>query len=115
MNNMAFTGAKSMKAAIVIFFTSLFLAAGLALVGGLVLDTWYNTMLDMGWFDIPAEWDSSAVLFFLMRLFYLGALLIAIYGIAVLAITIYHKYVLDDDEDDDNDDPASMTYLGGNI
>lgn len=112
---MAFTGASSMKAAIVIFFTSLFLAAGLVLVGGLVLDTWYNTMLNMGWFDLPEEWDSSAVLGFLMRLFYLGAILIAIYGIAVLVITIYHKYVLDDNEDDEEEEIGPMTYTGGNI
>lgn len=112
---MAFTGASSMRAAIVIFFSSLFLSAGLALIGGLVLDTWYNTMLDLGWFDLPEDWDNNAVLAFLMRLFYLGAICIAIYGIAVLVITIYHKYVLDDDEDDEDDEMGTMTYTGGNI
>lgn len=111
---MAFTGASSMRAAIVIFFTALFLSAGLALIGGLVLDTWYNAMLDLGWFDLPAEWDSTLVLAFLMRLFYFGSICIAIYGIGVLVITIYHKYVLDDDEDEE-EETGSMTYTGGNI
>ena len=105
-----------MRQAIVIFFTALFMAAGLALIGGLVLDTWYNAMLELGWFDLPAEWDSNMVLAFLMRLFYLGSIAICIYGIAVLVITIYHKYILDDDEDDeDEENSGTYTYLGGNI
>lgn len=113
---MAFTGASSMRAAIVLFFTSLLLGAGLILVGGLVLDTWYNAMQEMGWFDLPAEWDSTNVLNFLMRLFYFGGVAISLYGIFVLVVTIYHKYVLDDDEEDeDGDDMSNMTYTGGNI
>lgn len=110
---MAFTGASSMKAAIVVFFISCFMGAGLALVGGMCLDTWYNAMLNIGWFDLPAEWDSSAALGFLMRLFYFGCLIIPVFGAAVLIITIYHKYVLDDNEEEE--DPGTMTYIGGNI
>lgn len=104
-----------MQRAIVIFFICCFSAAGLAIIGGLCLDTWYNAMINIGWFDVPAEWDSSAALSFLMRLYYFGCLAIVIYGIAVLVITIYHKYILDDDEDNEDEEPNTMTYTGGNI
>lgn len=113
---MAFTGADSMRQAIIIFFLCCFSAAGLALVGGLSLDTWFNAMFDVGWFEVPPEWDSSNVVSFLMRLFYFGCIAICIYGIVVLIVTIYHKYVLDEDEDDDDEDEiGSSTYIGGNI
>lgn len=109
---MSFTNAQTMQRAITIFFISCFMGVGLALIGGLCLDTWFNAMLDVGWFDVPAEWDSSTARTFLMGLFYFGCLCIPAYGIAVLVITIYHKYVLDDDEDESI---GSNTYIGGNI
>lgn len=110
---MVFTGAASMKKAVVIFFVSCFMGAGMALIGGLCLDTWYNAMIDIGWFDVPAEWDSSAALAFLMRLFYFGCMLLPIFGIVVLVLTIYNRYILDHGEDEE--DNITQTYTGGNI
>ena len=83
---------------------------------GLILDTWFNAMFDAGWFELPPEWDTNNVTSFLMRLFYFGCIAICIYGMVVLVVTIYHKYVLDEDEDeDDEDEIGSSTYIGGNI
>ena len=108
---MAFTSADSMMTAICIFFTSLFCGLFLALVGGLVLDVWYEGMRAAGWFSIPAEYETN-LLPFLMGLFYTGCVCIPLYGLYILILTIYHQYIV---EDNSEDEEYSSSYLGGNV
>ena len=106
---MAFTSADSMMTAIGIFFTCCFVGLFLALIGGLALDIWYEAMLNAGWFNLPAEYETG-LLDFLIGLFYTGCICIPLYGLYILALTIYHQYVVEDDEDEEY-----SPYLGGNV
>lgn len=109
---MAFTGADTLMKAIVAFFMSLFLGAAMAVCGGAIIDVTFDVFSDQGFFNVPDEWSSFATYRYLIYLYYAFCCIFPLYGAAYLGVTIYHKYIIEDDWDDEDDEPI---YTGGNI
>ena len=96
-----FTSANSMMEALVIFISCQIMAVLFALVGGAIIDVFYNAMVNSGWMDISGPFGNFDPVNIVIGLYYLFCTFICLYGIFILALTIYHKYVLDEEEDED--------------
>lgn len=107
---MAFTGANTMWEAVVLFFMSIFMGLAFALGGGAIIDVVFTQFAASGVFAVPAEWANYDTYRYLIRMFYALCIAMPIVGAVYLGITIYHKYIIEDDEEEEN-----YIYSGGNV
>lgn len=106
---MVFTAAKTMLDALILFAICELMALTFALVGGAVIDTFYEAMVSSGLMNIPGGWGDFTTLDYLIGLYYVSCICVCLYGVLILFLTIYHKYIVEEDEEED-----TAVYTGGN-
>ena len=108
---MAFTSASTLGAAFVIMAICQVLAITLAVIGGAFIDMFYDAMILSGILNIPGSLGDFSTLHYLIGLYYMACIGLALYGIFVVGMTVYHKYIVQDDEEEEEE---TTTYTGGN-
>lgn len=93
-----------MYTAIVLFMLLTLLGVTLAVIGGGLLDIIESEFYEMGWFDVPPEWDTYAVYRGITNIFYAIPYILPLMGLFILLYTIYQRYTVDVELDDDDDD-----------
>lgn len=96
---MAFTSAQTMWASVVMFFMSLFISLAFILVGGTILDTVHYGFEAAGIFDLPGVWGDMSLYNLVTSLYYGFWVLVPVVCFILMAVAVYHKYVLDDEEE----------------
>ena len=95
---MSGTSSVTMLKAVMIFFSSCLISIILATIGGSVLDILSNQFYNMGWYDLPSEWDSPINI---ANIYYAVIYILPIIGIYILFVTIYQRYRTDQDDEYD--------------
>ena len=73
----------------IIMIICVFVAAILALMGGIVLDNVYLMIEDAGlWNNIPTNWQTTGQLFSVINLYYFGCLVVGGAGVLVFVLSI---------------------------
>lgn len=109
---MAFTSAGTVWEGVVMFFLSLFFSLTFILVGGTILDSVHYGFEMAGIFDIPGIWGDLTLYNLITTIYYGFWVIVPVICFVLLAVSIYHKYVLDDDEELDE---FRAMPPGGNI
>lgn len=98
---MAGTSSTSMLGGILLFFGLEIIALVVAVLGGSILDLLEGQFYAMGWYELPAEWDTNAGESMLVNIFYATPYIIGLLGLFVLFATIWHRVGQDRDEEDE--------------
>lgn len=101
---MAGTSGTSMLGGIILFFGIELMALTVAVLGGSILDMLEGQFYAMGWYSLPAEWDTNAGEGMLVNIFFAMPYILGLLGLFVLFVTIYHRVGQDrEDEDEYNE------------
>lgn len=99
---MAGTTPMSMMTAGIIFFESIVIGVVVGVVGGSLVDILEYEFNVLGWFNIPAEWDTSAGYEMIRNIFFVLPYLIPLLGLFILLVTTYQRYGRDKKEEEDS-------------
>ena len=118
---MAGTQGKHMLTGVIAFFIAEIMALATAVVGGSVLDILEVQMAGTGMLDVPNEWliQSGSTYYhpytIMVNIFYAMPYIMALLGLLILFVTIYHRYTADTVEEDEEDEYNAymQQYNGG--
>lgn len=96
---MAGTSPFTMLQAIMIFLSSCLIGIIIAAVGGPVLDMLDYQFYQLGWFNLPSEWDTNAGYLMVVNIYYSLVYIIPVLGFFILFVTIYQRYRTDEDDE----------------
>lgn len=99
---MAGTSPTNMLSGILLFFGIELLALVIAIFGGSILDLLEGNFYALGFYsNLPAEWDTTAGEGMLVNIFYAVPYILAILGLFVLFVTIFHRVGRDREDEDE--------------
>lgn len=99
---MAGTSGENMLGGIILFFGVELLALIIAIFGGSILDLLEGNFYALGFYsNLPAEWDTTAGEGMLVNIFYAVPYILALLGLYILFITIWHRHGSDREDNDE--------------
>lgn len=110
---MAGTSPMSMMTAGIIFFSSIVTGVIVGVVGGSLIDILEYEFNALGWFNVPAEWDTSAGYEMIRNIFFMMPYIIPLLGLFVILATGYQRYGRDKKEQEE--DPTLYYVEGGRL
>lgn len=108
-----------MLAGVIAFFIAEIIALATAVIGGSILDILEVQLAGAGLLDVSTEWLTPVgdtyihPYTILVNIFYAMPYIMALLGLVILFVTIYHRYISDTEEEDEEDEYAYMQQYNG--